>query len=154
MRSGAGLVCVAVALALAGCGGGKKAPTTSSTAPITSSRPEAPTAEYTVHLVGASGLPSPASRATGRAAIGLYTSSETLCWTFSQLEHVTEPKKIFIKGYVRGTGFLSAPFGSYKAEGCRPNTPTIFLGLVKAHPHNFEVIISTKRPGGPLHAKL
>jgi len=150
---------VAVALVLAGCGGGKKA--TSSKAPTTSSRPEAPAAEYTVHLVGASGLPRPASTATGRAVIGLYTGSETLCWTFSQLEHVTEPKGIVIRGYVRGSGHFSAPLGRYKAEGCLPNTPALFLRILKTHHRNFEVVIGTKQvsvattlPGGPLRAKL
>jgi hypothetical protein len=149
MRSGAGLVCVAVALALAGCGGGdgKKAPIIRPKEPTTSSSPEAPSAEYTVHLVGR-------SKATGVAVIDLYTHSETLCWTFSHLAHVTEPKSIFITGYVRGSGAFKDPLGRYKAEACRPGTPTIFLRLVKAHPHNFEVAIRTKRVGDSLYGRL
>jgi hypothetical protein len=150
MRSGAGLVCVAVALALAGCGGGKKAPTaiTKPKGLTTSSSPEAPSAQYTVHLVG-----RPAG-ATGLAVIDLYTPGETLCWTFSHLAHLTEPKTIVITGFVRGTGAFKAPLGRFKAEGCRPNTPKIFLGIVQAHPHNFEVVIRTKRLADSLHERL
>lgn len=145
---------MAVALALAGCGGGKKAST-----PIL--RPEAPAVSYTVHLAGASGLPRPASRATGLAVISLYPSSEALCWMFSQLDHVTTPKRIVIAGRVRGAGFFSAPLGPYRAAGCRQSTPKLFFHFIEGHPHNFEVIISTKQvkitttlPGGPLRGKL
>lgn len=140
------LVCVGVALALAGCGGGKTASTTSSSS-------EAPVAVYTVHLAGTSGTPG-APKATGLAVISLYESRESLCWTFSQLEHITTPKKITIRGYVHGTGHFSAPFGPYSEVGCSKGTPKLFFQIVKAHPHDFEVVIATQRPGGPLLGKL
>lgn len=147
MRSRGGLACLTVALALSGCGGANKTSTSTSS-------PEAPAASYTAHLVGSSGRPPPADKATGVAVIGLYPSREALCWTISQLNNVTTPRMIAIRGHVAGTGFLSAPLGRYAPVGCRPNTPARFFELLESHTHNFEFIITAPRPGGPLSGKL
>ena len=147
MRSRGGLICLTVALALSGCGGGSAQKTSTSTS-------EKPAAVYTAHLVGSSGRRRPADPATGMAAIGLYPSREALCWTISQLNNVTTPRTIVIRGQVPGTGFISAPLGHYAPVGCRPRTPAIFFRLLEAHTHNFEILIATSRPGGPLRGKL
>ena len=138
--------CVAVALALAGCAGGDKASTTTSSS-------EAPAAVYTVHLVGASGRPRPAPKATGLAIISLYPSREALCWTISQLKDVTTPVSVRIRGHTRNS-FLTAGLGRYATVGCRPSTPMSFFRLIEAHPRNFEVVVPMEPRGGPLQGKL
>jgi hypothetical protein len=160
-----------VVLALAGCGGNKKAATTAATSsvappatrtvgtppPVKSIKVKSVT--YKVNLAGASGSPAGAPNGSGLAVItvsGINAFLGELCWKFSQLKNVTAPTMARIYSVPTGTsaGVGITLGGGYKSTSCLPEASS-FLALLEDHPQGFDVSIDNAQfPNGAVRGQI
>jgi CHRD domain-containing protein len=157
------LFVVAVALALAACGGAKKASTssTSRTLPpgattLSAPPPAAKPHSYRLKLTGGGETPAGAPGGSGIALISIKPPGE-VCWQFSALNNVIAPTAAHIHHGLPGTsGPIVIPLGgTFKPAGCVKGIAPQLLAIIELNPQRFYVNVhNAKFPGGAVRAQF
>jgi CHRD domain len=152
----------AVALVLAGCGTVTKTvevnpPHVSNYVPPPAPRSVTYTFPLTSDQAGSVVAPHGQPGASGTAVFSVNPRTGELCWTFSNLTHITNPTVARVYRYTSPRAPVQYGFklgAHFKPSGCVPEN-LIFLGLLGATPQEFWVSIHSARyPEGAARGRV